>query len=473
MEEICRKCPEYTQLHTAVLNEDKNLPQELKKYEKMLPEFTTLGPVIMLQKRVVIPQELRPNVLSHLHSSHAGTQVMIARAVQSVYWPGFRTDIAAVRDRCLSCHKFAPSNPSLPLISEPDLPDHPFQIICSDFMEWNGHTYLIIVDKYSNWVSIFKLQKDDSKCLIQVLRQYFSTFGVAQVLCTDGAPVYTSSDMKKFCETWGVTQRISSAYNPSANKRAEVGVKSAKRIIRDNVGPNGSLNTNKVVQALLAHRNGPDPTTKVSPAQIVFGRSIQDLIPQHSYVPDKPWIELAKAREKSFLRRHYLKAENDIHHSKLPALSIGDSVYIQDQTGQTPTRWSKSGVVIECLPFHSYLVKVDGSRHVTKRNRKFLKKFVPFSESLADSTPDDQKPRRSPRLNVSKPCPTEASVTAYDALVDTLVDLPLTTLVASMSLNLPAPSTLLPSGFSTPCGASLVPSREGQTGAWNTEGANS
>ena len=327
-------------------------------------------------------------------------------------------------------------------------------------MEWNGHTYLIIVDKYSNWLSIFKLPRDDSKCLIEVLRRYFATFGVAQVLCTDGAPTYTSTDMKKFCETWGVLHRVSSAYHPSANKRAEVGVKSAKRIIRDNVGPNGSLNTNKIVQALLAHRNSPDPMTKVSPAQIVFGRNIQDLIPQHSYLPDKPWVELAKARKKSFLRRHFLKAEADVHHSKLPALKTGDTVYIQDQNGQHPTRWSKSGVVVECLPFNSYLVKVDGSSHVTQRNRKFLKKFTPFSESIADTTPPNQPLplRRSPRLHAQhQPHSLDATAAAISLLADTVVDLPLAIITASMSLAPPAPPILLPSELSSPWGASIAP----------------
>ena len=122
---------------------------------------------------------------------------------------------------------------------------------------------MIIVDKYSNWLSILKLPKDDSKHLMEALRIYFSTFGVAEIICTDGASVYTSSEMSGFFRKWGVKQRISTAYNPQANKRAEVGVKAAKRIIRENVGHLGTLNTNKFHQALLAHRNAPDPTTKV------------------------------------------------------------------------------------------------------------------------------------------------------------------------------------------------------------------
>jgi hypothetical protein len=36
-----------------------------------------------------------------------------------------------------------------------------------------------------------------------------------------------------------------SAYYPHANKRAEVGVKSAKHLVMDNLGPGGSLDTDK------------------------------------------------------------------------------------------------------------------------------------------------------------------------------------------------------------------------------------
>jgi len=130
--------------------------------------------------------------------------------------------------------------------------------------------------------------------------------------------------MKLFCETWGIQQRISSAYHPSSNKRAEVAVKSAKRIIRDNVGPAGTLNTNNFIQALLSHRNNPDPATKVSPAQIVFGREIRDVIPRNSYCPARPWIEMAESREHRFLQRHYAQTEKVKPQRKLSELSVGD-----------------------------------------------------------------------------------------------------------------------------------------------------
>ena len=96
----------------------------------------------------------------------------------------------------------------------------------------------------------------------------------------------------------------------------------------------------------------------------------------------KEWSDLSAKREDCFLRRHYAKAEDLSLHSKhLSPLHIGDNVYIQDQSGNTPKKWNKSGTVLECLPHDSFLVKVDGSGNVTKRNRKFLRKFTPFNRS--------------------------------------------------------------------------------------------
>jgi hypothetical protein len=47
------------------------------------------------------------------------------------------------------------------------------------------------------------------------------------------------------------------------------------------------------------------------------------------------------------------------------------------QTGPHPTKWDKTGVVIEVKQFDQYIIKVDGSGIVTQRNRKFLRKFFP------------------------------------------------------------------------------------------------
>ena len=76
----------------------------------------------------------------------------------------------------------------------------------------------------------------------------------------------------------GVFHRMSSAYNPHANCRAETAVKTTKRLIAGNTGPGGTLSDN-FHQALLQYRNGQSPGTGMSPAQCLFGRATRDILP--------------------------------------------------------------------------------------------------------------------------------------------------------------------------------------------------
>ena len=62
---------------------------------------------------------------------------------------------------------------------------------------------------------------------------------------------------------------------------------------------------------------------------------------------------------------------------ELTPLDPDDAVQIQNQQGNRPNRWHNTGVVVEVLPHRQYRVMVDGSRRVTLRNRRFLRKIDP------------------------------------------------------------------------------------------------
>ena len=73
---------------------------------------------------------------------------------------------------------------------------------------------------------------------------------------------------------------MSSAYHPRSNKRAEVAVKQAKRLVTGNLGPRGEVDTDRLARALIEHRNTPDPETGLSPAQVVYGRQLRGFLPR-------------------------------------------------------------------------------------------------------------------------------------------------------------------------------------------------
>ena len=111
------------------------------------------------------------------------------------------------------------------------------------------------------------------------LRKLFVTFGVPIEMASDGGPEYTARMTEDFLHRWGVRHRRSSSYYPSSNGRAELAVKSTKRLLMDNVGPSGELDNDKFVRALLTQRNTPDAGCKLSPADVLFVKPLRDTLP--------------------------------------------------------------------------------------------------------------------------------------------------------------------------------------------------
>ena len=355
------------------------LPPSIREYHQFRKHLYSSDGVVIYKDRIVIPPSLRPSCLSALHAAHQGTSAMTSKAEASIFWPGITNDIQATRANCPHCNRMAPSQAALPP-TPPTLPEYPFQCICADYFHYQGHTYLVIVDRYSNW-PIVERAKDGAKGLINVLRQTFATYGIPDELSSDGGPEFIAHTTRQFLHHWGIHHRLSSAVFPHSNCRAEVGVKTIKRLITGNIGKDGAINIDAFQEAILQYRNTPDPTTKLSPAMCVFGRPTKDLIPilPGKYHPHPTWRNSLNLREEALRHRHMRHQEQWSEHTKLlPPLKIGDRVRIQDQTGSHPNKWDRTGIVIEVRQFHQYLIRIDGSGRQTLRNRKFLRNYIPI-----------------------------------------------------------------------------------------------
>ena len=161
---------------------------------------------------------------------------------------------------------------------------------------------------------------------------------------------------------------MSSAYHLMSNCRAEPVAKATKRFLMENIGLNSELNNDKMVQALLKQRNTPDLGCKLSSAQILLGRNLKKSLPyvrKSVMTYNNPqisnmWPDVWN-KKKEFLSIRFVKSlENISENTKsLPPLNCDDHVVILNQTGNFPSKWGKSGVVVEVKDCHQCVVKVD------------------------------------------------------------------------------------------------------------------
>ena len=260
----------------------------------------------------------------------------------------------------------------------------------SDFCDIEGHNFLIYADRYSGWVEVERLPSNNFRNVEKTFLRWFATFGVPEEISTDGGPPFKGGDYDQFCKNWGVSRRSSSAYYPTSNGRAEAAVKSAKRILSGNVNPtSGSLNTTSATRALMTHRNTPAQDTGVSPSVLLFGCPMRDHLPRLKRELRPEWDMIAQSREHALAKRVTRSIPQETNRRELPTLAIGDNVQIQNQHGNRPKRWYSTGVVTEVLPNRKYTVVKDGSRRMTYRNRRFLRKISPLCRNAPEVTLGD------------------------------------------------------------------------------------
>ena len=164
--------------------------------------------------------------------------------------------------------------------------------------------------------------------------------------------------------------RLSSAYFPKSNGRAESGVKSMKRLIRGHTGVKGSIDTDAITLALLQYRNTPlQKAGGKSPAQLSLGRELKDTIPlqKHSYLISNHWRDYLKHREQLMATNNQNLIENWSKSSKpLQVIHHGADVFSQNLKTR---KWDRSGRIVECSSYSQYRIRIDGTGRITLRTQ--------------------------------------------------------------------------------------------------------
>ena len=120
-------------------------------------------------------------------------------------------------------------------------------------------------------------------------------------------------------------------------------------------------------------RNTPNQSSRLSPAEMLYGHKIRDHLPNKFRKLRKDWRAVKRMQE---MKHVCLPHENTRQERTLKPLAAGDAVSVQNQKGNKPNKWHNTGKVVEALPNRKYKIILDGSRNVTNRNRKFIRPIL-------------------------------------------------------------------------------------------------
>ena len=198
----------------------------MKDYWRFRGDLTLSGSLLLYQSRIVIHASMQQMTLEKLHHGHQGIQRCRMRASSSVWWPGVSTAVERFVQACPVCLKT--TSPSRePLIGTP-LPNYPWEQIAADLFELKGIDYLLVVDYFSRFVEVVKLNTTTSSSVISSLKPMFARFGIPAVLVMDNGPQFASKKMVEFSETYGFRHVTTSPHYPQANGLAERMVRTVK-----------------------------------------------------------------------------------------------------------------------------------------------------------------------------------------------------------------------------------------------------
>jgi hypothetical protein len=113
---------------------------------------------------------------------------------------------------------------------------------------------------------------------------------------------------------------------------------------------------------------------------MVFGRQMRDVVPAlpHKYEPAKDWFVTQEYRERTLAN----KKESDDKKWKEKTKDLDDLEIWR------PDKLDKTGIVLENKPHSQVLIRVDGSRRVTMRNRRFVRRLDPtLREHVREALP--------------------------------------------------------------------------------------
>ena len=373
-------------IHNGWPKKAKECHPQVAAYWGMQEDLTTINDIVFRNEQVVIPTSLRAMIKEKIHSGHLGISKCKERARANFYWPNINADIERMIKACGPCQEnrnMQPKEKNIAVEAE-----YPWQIVGSDIFHFAGSHFLIVTDYFSGFPEVEYIGKNPeyptTKSIVNKLGLMFARQGIPEKLITDGGSQYTSVEFREFTKKWGFGMQTSSPEYPRGNGRAERSVQTVKQLIRKD-----GLANFDFWSALLEYRTTPITGSHLSPAEMMFDRTIRSQLTLHK----RP--QRVEESKRQVGQRKYKIPKRDRSNKEMPELSPGDTVRIWNRQKK---KWTPLSTVIKKIDSapRSYLIETEAGRRYRRNRYNLLKTeetFVSDNMNMFDQSQTEGKGR--------------------------------------------------------------------------------
>ena len=350
-------------------------PEYLKPYKDRQHELTVEDDCLLWGVRVVVPLNLREQVIEELHQSHPGIVRMKSIARSYFWWPKLDKDIEVREKSCIQCKSVQSAPPPAPL--HPWIwPSQPWDRIHIDYAgPFLNRMYLVVVDAHSKWPEIIQMSSTTAERTIEELRKLFSCYGLPRQLVSDNGPQFVAEEFQVFLKKNGIKHIRSAPYHPSSNGLAERFVQSFKRALTATGDQKKSIQQ-RISTFLLTYRSTNHGTTGIPPCELFLKRPMRtvfDLL--------RPDVQ------GNTLEKQVKQKEKHDRTCKPREFVVGEEVMARNFRGGK--KWLPGTVVAKTGPI-SYEIEVQNSiwkRHVDQLQKRL--RLVAASDETESEVVED------------------------------------------------------------------------------------
>ena len=157
---------------------------DIRPYWSYRDDLSAIDGVAMKGRCIIIPAELKQQVLDQLHPNHMGIEKTKLITHESVYWVNINTDIEKHIKGCNTCLEFQQTQPKEKIIHH-DISLRPWEVLGADIFHLNNKHYLCIIDYPSKFQVIKRMEGLSTESLIATIKVIFAEYGIAYRLMLD------------------------------------------------------------------------------------------------------------------------------------------------------------------------------------------------------------------------------------------------------------------------------------------------